>query len=276
MKGVTLREAFRLIQKTLYLSTKPAIQMKKSTCLLGIFTVFSTFLLISCDNMTVSTGDGSYKVTGNGKLTSEVRETGSFNQLETEGVFNIVLSQGEKESVKVETDENIQPLILTSVTDNVLSVKMKDSTRIDKMKKINIFITIVDLNKFTTTGVGSLKCSGKLNLKNFEFVSKGVGASELDLSADKLTIHSEIVGALILSGEAKDVVIKQDGVGVIKAFDLKAETLSLHSDGVGAAEVYASKELNINSSGLGGVKYKGNPQVKNIKNEGLCKVEEEK
>ena len=246
----------------------------KKTHLFILSAFFSILFLASCDNMTISTGDGSYKVTGNGKLISENREVSSFNQIDIEGVFNVVLTQGEKESVKVETDENIQPLILINVADNVLSVKMKDSTSINKMKKINIYISVVDISKLTSNGVGSLKCPQKLKLKDFELITKGVGATDLKLSVEKLTIHSEIVGALILSGEANEVVISHNGVGIIEAFELKAEKLSLHSDGIGSAEVYASKELTINSSGLGGVKYKGDPQVKNIKNDGLCKIEE--
>lgn len=222
--------------------------------------------------MTVSTGDGSTKIVGNGVAASGNRETGSFSQIEIDGVFRVFLSQGDKESVKVETDENVLPFILTSVENNVLKVKMKDSTSISKMKRINIYITLVNISKLRTTGVGSLKCSNQLKLRELEFVNQGVGATELNLAAEKLTVKSETIGALVLAGNVKDVSIDNNGVGLIQAFDLKAEKLSLHSDGIGAAEVYASKELNINSSGVGTIKYKGNPQVKNIKNDGIGKI----
>lgn len=272
IKNVTLRKALRPIIKLSHFHLKNKMLMKNH---FSLFALFASFLILfsGCDNMTVSTGDGSYKVTGNGKLSSEDRELASFDQIDMQGVFNVVLSQGDKQSVKVETDENILPMIITTVENNVLTVKMKDSTTINKMKKITVSITVANLSKITSEGVGSLKSSGVLKLKDLELVSKGVGASELNLSLDKLTVHSEIVGALILSGTAKEVIINHEGLGLIQAFDLKAEKLSLHSDGIGAAEVYASKELNIKSSGLGGVQYKGNPQIKNIKNEGLCKIE---
>ena len=247
--------------------------MKKFSFLLSTAALSAITLLFGCDNMTISMGDGSNKIVGNGIPSSENRTVAPFNQIEIEGVFNVILTQGDKEAVKVETDENVQPLILTSVSENVLTIKMKDSTSISKMKKITLFITIRDLTKLTSTGVGSLKCPETLKLKNFTFESKGVGATELKLSVEKFTVLSEIVGALILSGDAKEVAINHHGLGIIQAFDLKAEKLSLHSDGIGAAEVFASKELNINSSGLGGVKYKGNPSVKHIKNDGICKVE---
>lgn len=235
----------------------------------------ASIFFTSCNNVTVSTGDGSNKVKGNGKVKSEIRDVSSFNKIEVDGVFNVILSQSDKESVKIETDENIQPLIITSVENETLKINMKDSTSIDKMKKINIYISFVTISKLNTNGVGSLRCSNKLNLKEFELDAKGVGATELIIDAEKLSINSEIVGALILSGNAKEVFINNKGLGAISAFDLKAEKLSLHSEGVGAAEVYASNDLSVDVSGLGSVKYKGNPKTKNIKNDGLSKVERE-
>ncbi|OFY84638.1 MAG: hypothetical protein A3F72_01385 [Bacteroidetes bacterium RIFCSPLOWO2_12_FULL_35_15] len=241
--------------------------------LFSLILISASLIFTSCNNATVSTGDGSNKVTGNGKVKSEQREINHFNKIEAVGVFNIILSQSDQESVKVETDENIQPLILTSVENEVLTISMKDSTSIDKMKKINIYISFTDLSKLNSTGVGSLKCATKLNLKEFELDAKGVGATELNIDAEKLTINSEIVGALVLAGTVKEVIINNKGLGAISAFDLKAENLSLRSEGVGAAEVYASNDLRVDVSGLGSVKYKGNPKTKNIKKEGLSKVE---
>ncbi len=236
--------------------------------------IFSAgFFFAGCNNVTVSTGDGSNKASGNGKLKSEQREVSSFNKIEADGVFNLILSQSGKDSVRVETDENIQPLILTSVENETLKIKMKDNTSIDKMKIVNIYISFASISKMNTNGVGSIKCTDKLNLKEFELNCKGVGAAELNLDAEKLTINSEIVGVLVLSGVVKEAVIHNQGLSVISAFNLKTEKLNLHSEGAGAVEVYASKDLSVDISGLGSVKYKGNPETKSVKSEGLSKVE---
>ncbi len=233
--------------------------------------------LISCENATISysTNDGvvKEKVEGNGQLSSEERVISTFNKINIEGVFTVFLSQGDKGSVKVETDENIQPLILVFVDNEVLYIKMKDSSSISKMKKINIYIHISDIRKLTTTGVGKLTCINKLNLKQLYLNCKGVGVTELKIAAKKLVIESEIVGLLNLSGEVKEADIKHNGLGAIKAFDLKTEKLKLVTEGIGAVEVYATNELTIDMKGLGGVSYKGNPPIKHIKKEGLGKVE---
>jgi len=223
--------------------------------------------------MTISNDDNAAKVNGNGTVQSQNRPVTSFDKIEIEGVFNVFLEQKETESVRVETDENIQPLIITSVENNVLSVKMRDSTSIGYVKKINIYIGIHQLTKLSTTGVGKLSCQNKLVVPQLDLTCTGVGITDLNLETEQLHIKSEIVGALQLSGSAKQAKIDHSGVGIIQAFDLKTEQLSLDVDGIGAAEVYASKELNVNAKGVGGVKYKGNPEKTNVKNEGLGKVE---
>lgn len=226
----------------------------------------------SCDNMTISTGDGSKKITGNGKTVSELREIKSFNAISIDGVFNVILEQGSKESAKVETDENILPVIITVVENDTLKVKMKDSTSVHKMTKLDVFITLVSISSIKTVGVGSLKSTNTLHLKDLDLNFEGVGATEINLEADKLTVESKTVGALLLSGLVKETTINHNGVGIIHAFDLKSEKLILHTSGVGAAEVFASQELTIDASGIGGVEYKGGATIKEIKNDGIGKV----
>lgn len=230
--------------------------------------------LCSCENMTVSTGDGSAKVTGDGKMNSESRTMSAFNAIDVEGVFNVILDQGDKEAVRVEADENIIPLVLTDVDNNTLKVKLKDDVSIRNIGKVNVYITLKDIQQLTTKGVGSLKCRSTLHLKDLKFDCEGVGASSLDIVADHLGVTSAVVGALTLTGQARDVKIDHSGVGEIAAFGLKAEDLALTTSGVGAAEVYASATLNINASGIGNVAYKGGAPTKNIRAEGLGKVKE--
>lgn len=226
-------------------------------------------LFVACDDMSVSTGDGSTKVKGNGIVATEVREIPPFNQIVLEGVFNVYILQKEKESIRIQTDENVLPFVITEVDNNILTVKLKDDSKITKMKKISVYITMSDIHKLETKGVGLLHCMGELNLKALELNLKGVGASKLNLNCDTLNVNSELVGSLHLSGKAKEVIINHKGIGSFEAFDFKAENVNLTSDGIGKAEVYASKELTIDAKGLGGVKYKGNPTTKNIKNEGV-------
>ena len=247
--------------------------MKKISTSAACLLLLSLFIS-ACGDMTVKTGDGSQKIEGNGKLTSENRDVTAFTAIDLGGVFNVTLIQGEKEAVKIETDENIQPLVLVSVEHDTLKLRLKEDISINKMKKINVSITFVDITALRSAGVGELKSASMLRLKSFDLHCEGVGATNLAITADYLKVRSDVVGALVLAGNAKEASIDHDGVGLVQAFGLITEKMTLHANGVGAAEVFASSELSINASGIGNVKYKGGATKKDIKANGLGKVEQ--
>jgi hypothetical protein len=225
-----------------------------------------------CNNGTISTGDGSNKVTGNGKQLSETREITGFSEISLEGAFNVILKQSDKESVTVEADENIVPLIHTEVENGTLKVGMKDNTTFQNMGKLEVTIFLKTITGIKTAGAGSLVSSDTLHVTDLKMDLNGAGATDLKIMADKLTVNSQSVGALQLSGKVKEVAIDQNGVGLIQAFDLKSEKLTLKASGVGAAEVFASQELSIDASGIGSVQYKGGATKTEIKNDGIGKV----
>jgi len=232
-----------------------------------------SLMLSACGNSTVTTGNGSEKVEGNGKVETQSRTVTAFHAVQINGVFNVQIDQGAQEAVKVETDENIQPMVITEVVNDTLKITLKDDVSISNSKKMNVWVTVVDLNRIEMQGVGSLK-SSLLKLKELELDNEGVGATSLNLEVGKLTVNTESVGALTLNGLADDVSIRQDGVGILQAFGLKTNKLSLVTSGVGACEVYAALEISIDASGIGSVKYKGGASKRNIKSEGVGKVSE--
>jgi hypothetical protein len=245
--------------------------MKNSKIVLPLLSML--LMLFSCNDTTIKIGPGSgTRLEGNGKVSSVNREIGPFDKIEISGVFNVFLIQGTAPALKVETDENLQDLITSSVQDNTLKLGMKDSTRLGKRTKMNVYVTLTDLKKLKTKSVGNVSSMTILNLDELEVECASVGTTNLMLNADKLTMKLDIVGAVNLSGKVKHAEITHNGVGAVNAFPLEAEYLSLKANGVGTAEVNALKELHVKASGIGSVRYKGEPAVKDIENNGIGKV----
>jgi hypothetical protein len=237
-----------------------------------IFIFLLSIALAACTT-NVKTGDGSNKVEQEGTEGKEQRKVGDFNMIEIDGVFNVNLSQGNETRLSIEGDKAILEHIITAVEGNTLMLKMEDDTDFGDIDPIHINVQVTDLSSIKTTGVGKLESIGILKLDQFQLNSEGVGAIDLKLSANKLVVKSSSVGAITLAGKVKDADITHNGVGVLQAFDLLTHNLTLSSNGIGAAEVYASESIAIDASGVGSVQYKGNPKTKNIKSEGIGKVE---
>jgi hypothetical protein len=242
-----------------------------NTILKPILTLMISINLLACTT-NVKTGDGSNKVEQEGTEGKEQRKVGDFNMIEIDGVFNVNISQGSETGLSVEGDKAILEHIITEVEGNTLILKMEDDTDFGDIDPIHINVQVTDLSSVKTTGVGKVESAGFLKFDQFQLTSEGVGAIDLKLSANKLVVKSSSVGAITLAGKVKEADITHNGVGVLQAFELLTQNLTLSSNGIGAAEVYASESIAIDAKGVGSVQYKGNPTIKNIKSEGIGKV----
>ena len=208
-------------------------------------------------------------ITGNGNVIRETRTVSPFNEIESDGVFNVYISQGSSENIVVEADDNIVPFITTISKNNKLKLSSKDEAEIKKSTKLNIYVTVKNIDKINFSGVGDLETEGKLNLTELKIDNSGVGNIKLEIDCDRLDIENNSVGNINLTGKADNVKIEHNGVGNVKAFDLTANTLKIESNAVGNAEVNSEKELYMDLNGMGNITYKGNAVIKSLNKNGL-------
>lgn len=210
---------------------------------------------------------------GNGNVVIENRKVDVFSAIEIDGVFNVILKQGKKESVSVETDENLVDLIDVTVSEKRLVVDLKDDASIGDYTELNVFITLVDINVMDISGVGDISAENPLNLKELTLQNSGVGDIHLVLDCDELTVNNSSVGDITLSGKTNRFNLNNSGVGDIIAFDLSSQHTVVDNSGVGDVEVNANESVVIETSGVGNVKYSGHPNSESINDSGVGDVD---
>ena len=208
--------------------------------------------------------DKEPKIEGSGNVVTKDVAIQPFDQLEASGIFSVVLTQGSKESLKIEAEDNLQPLFEVKNEGSKLVVDMKKDSHFNSTKKMTVYITFKNLKSMDLKMVGNVSSSGNLNFGDLSLANKSVGSVDLALSAQKLDINNKSVGNLKLSGKAENAVIRSNSVGAIKATDLLVQIMDIDNDGVGAAEVNAVKELKVKDSFLGKVKNAGSATAKRI------------
>ena len=208
--------------------------------------------------------DKEPKIEGSGNVVTKEVAVQPFDQLEASGVFNVVLIQGAKESVKIEAEDNLQPLFEVKNDGSKLMVDMKKDSHFNSKKKMTVYITFKNLKSMDLKMVGNVSSEGNLNFGDLSLANKSVGSVDLALNAQRLDIKNKSVGNLKLSGKANNAVIRSNSVGAIKASDLLVQTMDIDNDGVGSAEVNAVKELKVKDSFLGKVKNTGSATAKRI------------
>jgi hypothetical protein len=221
----------------------------------------SMFLLVTT---VFSQKDKETKIEGSGHVVTKDVAIQPFDQLEASGVFNVVLTQGNKESLKIEAEDNLQPLFEIRNEGGKLMVDMKKDSHFNSKKKMTVYITFKNLKSMDLKMVGDVSSEGNLNFGDLSLANKSVGSVDLALNAQKLDVDNKSVGNLRLSGKAENAIIRSNSVGAIKASDLLVQTMDIDNDGVGSAEVNAVKELKVKDSFLGKVKNAGSATAKRI------------
>jgi len=240
--------------------------MKKSKTPIIILMVFTLGILSSCTSF-LKNG-----ITGNGHVITKDVNVDSFNELEIDGVFNIVFQQGDKEAVTIEADENIAKLIRVKNVNNRLIIDYKEEVSIRKSTKLNIYVTIVDITEMDLSIVGDVLTKSILTQHNIEITNNSVGNIELNINCDNLVLKNSSVGDFTISGTSNELDLHNSSVGDILAKNFISNAVIVSNSGVGDVEVYARNFLDVTSSGVGNVDYFGNPKSKNIKDNAVGDV----
>jgi uncharacterized protein YajQ (UPF0234 family) len=204
--------------------------MKKATLL----SLLVLFMLSGCKFDRVA-GSGSSKI--------DKRSVPAFTKVDISGAYEVEIVAQKEQSVEIEGDDNLLPLIKTEVRNGMLEISNEKS--ISTKNKLRVRISVQQLDGIETSGASNIVAT---NVKSDDFKIESSGASELKVS-----------------GEARALSIHSSGAGTIGTKDLHAEKVSVSSSGAATAEVYATEEVTASVSGGSSVDYYGNP--KNVKEE---------
>lgn len=212
--------------------------------------------------------NGKETIEGNGKMISRDVAVQSFNELKASGIYELKLSQGERETVRIEADENLQEYFTVHNDGATLVIDTKKlsgrNLNIKSKNKLRVYVTFKKLKDLELSTVGNVSGDDNFSFDDLNLQSTGVGNINLKLTADKVALENKSVGNVTLSGKAGEAVMLNKGVGNIHAGNFVVQTLNIDNSGVGNAEVNAEKELKVRDSFLGKVKNRGAASVRKM------------
>ncbi len=200
-------------------------------------------------------------IEGNGKLITRDINVQPFDALKANGVYELKLTQGDKESVKIEADENLQELFTVKNDGSQLNIEMKKNLNIKGKLRVKVYVTFRNLKSIDLNTVGNVS-SDQLSFTDLTLKNQSVGNVDLNFTANKLDLKNTSVGNVKLKGKAETAILKNSGVGNFRAGDLVVQSKDIDNSGVGNAEVNAEKELKVNDNMLGRVTNKGSAPMR--------------
>jgi hypothetical protein len=202
-------------------------------------------------------------IAGSGHVITETRKISGINAINVEYPAKVVITQGNTESLKVESEDNLMPDLKTQVKNGTLEIfyKQTKDRHVNPTKPIVITIVVKDLTRADFSSAGELKVDG-LKTDGLDVDLNGAGNLELnDINVKKLSVNLSGAGSMTASGIADELDVNISGFGDFKGANLHGKTANTNISGAGSATVWVDEKLNAEISGAGSVNYYGAAQV---------------
>lgn len=134
--------------------------------------------------------------------TTETRGIESFDALQTDGLVQVFLQEGAKESLRLEVKGIALTDVSSFVKNGVLTVKTEGNFNGEDIK---VYVVYRQLNRIAVSGASKVFCNSTLRTQALTVVTCDAGDAVLNVDVDSLKIEMTGAGNQTISGKAKSV-----------------------------------------------------------------------
>jgi len=247
---------------------------KRTNLLIGL--ILATLVIMACSIGNFGT------VSGSGNVVEESRVVSGVTGVELATLGNLTIELGEKESFRIEAEDNLMEYIETDVLAGTFRIKTKDRVRINNTQPVNYYLTVksLDLIKISSSGdiyapdlesdefSINISSSGDLEMGDLDAETLTVKISSSGdvtmslLTADSLDVNISSGGTLdIAGGKVKTQNIVISSSGDYTAQDMESDEADVRLSSSGSATIWVRDTLKANLSSSGNLRYRGDASV---------------
>ncbi|RIW12942.1 DUF2807 domain-containing protein [Algoriphagus lacus] len=203
---------------------------------------------------------------------SETRTPGSFNKIENGGSWDVVITKGSKDEVRLETTSFDLSKVITKVEDRTLKIKLEKGNYSNV--NLKVYVTVRELESVGASGSGDVVLDSDFGADSFSLGLSGSGSiTTKNINASKLNVGMSGSGKIsIAGGQADEASIGQSGSGDLDALNFTAESVKIGKSGSGDTSIGVTESFTVGSSGSGNIYYRGNPEKQSIGISGSSKL----
>lgn len=190
---------------------------------------------------------------------TEIRTPGKFTGINSEGSWDVIITVGDKDEVKLVSKGFDLDEVITEVDDDKLTIELRDDD--DDNRDFTVYVTVKNLKSLGLAGSGNMMVRSDLYTDELSIGQAGSGNVELEmLHTESLNIGMSGTGHVsIANGTASDVNIGQVGSGDFDGMDFMAGDVKIGKTGSGDVYIGVEGDLTVGALGSGNVYYTGNP-----------------
>ena len=184
-------------------------------------------------------GAGGTQSSGN--VQTQTRPVPDFDSIEFSSVGTLTVEQSGSNSLQVQADDNLLPLLTSNVVGSTLQLGIQPGANLGRGGTINYRVNVKQLHGLVLSGAGNVDAA-RVDTANVSLANSGAG--RLSVSGRTTTENVDLVG-----------------FGEIDAGALVAQDADVSVGGAGTATVNAARTLTATVTGVGSIAYLGSPAV---------------
>ncbi len=204
---------------------------------------------------------GIRTIRGSGNVVTEEREVSGFDSVALSAFGEVIISQGDDESLTVETDDNLMPYIQTEVRNGTLELGLARNTVPVPSRSLVFRVSVKELTALDSSGAGRFELD-ELDTDRLKVNLSGAGDIKINsLNATDLAITVSGAGNVEVAGAVETQEITLSGLGNYAAPELESQAATVRISGAGGTSIWVQDSLDVVISGAGNVDYFGSPEV---------------
>ncbi len=207
---------------------------------------------------------------------SEDRNITGFSGVQAGGIFRVYLKASGQESVRIETEGNIETSeIETEVRGGILHLGLKSGRyewKNGNKTEIRVYVNYKEMNSIDVSGAAFLKSESPIQTSRLILQLSGASKACLDIQCDKLDAELSGASNFIVAGRATESRLNASGASDFEGDDLVTDELKFVASGASKINIKAEKSLSGSASGASKVIYSGSASQRSISTSGAAKV----
>lgn len=203
---------------------------------------------------------------------TETRTPGHFTKVHSGGSWEVILTEGNKEEIRIEAKGVSLDKVKTEIDGDVLEVGLVRGNY--NNVKLKFYITYRELEGVRCSGSGEMEVTSPVEACEFYIGLSGSGDIIMNTLEAK-ELEASISGSAeikIKGGSVDEAEIKQSGSGDFLAENLAIGELNVSKSGSGDTEVGDLGEISVRSSGSGDIIYSGSPRMGEVRVSGSSSI----
>ena len=200
---------------------------------------------------------------GSGNVITQTRNVGEVLAIKVDYPAEVIVRQGDTQSVEVEAEDNLLADLKTEVRNEALEIfyESNDGSHVNRTKPVKITIMVSDLKELDLTSAGEVIIEG-LTTEELNLSLSGAGNTKLEeVSLQVLSVNLSGAGSMTASGTIDALGLDISGFGSFNGKQLHGQTANVDLSGAGSATVWVDDQLEAQISGAGTVNYYGSANV---------------